>query len=85
MSAERTDPRTDAPNGLRHLVVTVPQPIAPAFDRVLSDARRRNPKASDAQLVEQIFVEFVILMDARLPCGAEPYFPRVGSNPDEDA
>lgn len=79
------DPRADAPNGEQFLLVPVRPLVAPAVDRILADLRRRNPLASEVQLVELLFFEAVILMDARLPCGAEPYAPRIGSNPDEDA
>ncbi|HET6718359.1 MAG TPA: hypothetical protein VFH22_01850 [Rhodocyclaceae bacterium] len=85
MIASLTDPRTDAPNAEQFLLVPVRPLVAPAVDRILADLRRRNPMASEVQLVEQLFFEVVILMDARLPCGTAPYAPRVGSNPDEDA
>lgn len=79
------DSRTDTPRAEQFLMVPVRPLVAPAVDRVLADLRRRNPMASDAQLVEQLFFEAVILMDARLPACTEPYSPRIGSNPDEDA
>jgi hypothetical protein len=62
-----TDTRTDAPRDPQFLAVPVAPLVVPAFERVYADLRRRNPMASDVQLMEQFGFEAIVLMDGRIP------------------
>lgn len=62
-----TDTRTDAPHDPQFLAVPIAPIVMPAFDRVYADMKRRNPMASDVQLMEQFGFEAILLMDGRIP------------------